>query len=1008
MSLAPKRDSPLEGRLAKLWQKAGSKVKVRLALAKVFHLENVDTLKHKFHSSYLDKLKKGVIVRAITSRMHENTKIHHATLHAMHAMKSGKSIVATETGGGSSPAFWQQGDAELSTEANFKRRFKLRRAPKVIDALDAFWKSAVAGSGVAGKIDEDGHITKEGHRQLYMRIYKVMLEEWDPEATEADESIEEDWEKDAQGGDSLSRELFFDSLFELADTWTPSIDEQEYADFLWNLFRLLTAGSTDGTWGSLERLTFDESFADDPPDAVAVEKPPLGLPPSLVVDVEDVDDGRSTPTPVLDVEQVMRIEELEQSREAREMTPEELGELDGLKTLLVTREAKMPIKAVARQSSKKAPKQQKKLKAKERRSAIVRIQAESRAKKAKQEKVKKEEALQTINKHVRGRLARKQVAAIKLESLMEAIDVALDVAMPEMAKPRLSPVLWRAPSPKPKVPDLSLALKWKVVRTKPGGREITNAGLVEALRERTEFELEEVQAFGIKPARPNDYVKLTPELGAPFVLVNAIGMSIPVPAKPSDTLASLRSKIAMLTGLQLRNMDLSSDGELLEDETVTLEEASVSNGSAVSVTHAGVLPVEPFMVRVELPPSLREAHGKSLSVPLPPIALPETGMGGSKNLRLRQIAASQATSASVRDLKGVIEAVVHVKAYAQELTFRSKVLRDTQSIMNCRVTFGDTIFLTAIGAVDKDAGAIYMAPIGPNGSSDDAAVSEDDTGEDTFDDAEADDGRWLDPDISHDDRFASGHKDASPDGIVYAAPSTVPPVPASSRPSSVPGLRPSTVLDGSPRKPLGNVYWRRTKEHSRTGLYPSYTRKRSNKVLPNLRKSSKSGLLNASPPSTPRSQQQVSPRVSTFAFYGVQMPKPDPLYPQRPQTHDGRMSPRGFKGRAMPPSLPPWIIDPLQYEDRPQTPLAPPLHVQRPQSHHGVMSPRDLTERGRNTVSSQSVNVTHPSSEHPYQQWPSRPTSRQTPRQMQRYIPGQVSPDPVRIRARSVAVREEL
>ena len=52
--------------------------------------------------------------------------------------------------------------------------------------------------------------------QMLVRIYKVMIKEYDPD--DAAKSIAEDWERDSAGTGSLSRKKFCDAFFELADT----------------------------------------------------------------------------------------------------------------------------------------------------------------------------------------------------------------------------------------------------------------------------------------------------------------------------------------------------------------------------------------------------------------------------------------------------------------------------------------------------------------------------------------------------------------------------------------------------------------------------------------------------------------------------------------------------------------------------------------------------------------------------------------------------------------------
>lgn len=40
-----------------------------------------------------------------------------------------------------------------------------------------------------------------------------------------------DWKRDSKGKEKVSKIEMIDALFELADIWTPDIDETEYATF---------------------------------------------------------------------------------------------------------------------------------------------------------------------------------------------------------------------------------------------------------------------------------------------------------------------------------------------------------------------------------------------------------------------------------------------------------------------------------------------------------------------------------------------------------------------------------------------------------------------------------------------------------------------------------------------------------------------------------------------------------------------------------------------------------
>ena len=67
-----------------------------------------------------------------------------------------------------------------------------------------------------------------------------MVAEYDE--AEAVESVRDDWQHDSGGADCLTREMFMDCVFELADVWTRGLDPEEYGGFLDNLLGQLAKG----------------------------------------------------------------------------------------------------------------------------------------------------------------------------------------------------------------------------------------------------------------------------------------------------------------------------------------------------------------------------------------------------------------------------------------------------------------------------------------------------------------------------------------------------------------------------------------------------------------------------------------------------------------------------------------------------------------------------------------------------------------------------------------------
>ena len=142
---------------------------------------------------------------------------------------------------------WEQGDESMYELEAVEKRAANRHHPDVTRVLTNYWWQTAAGhnadgpntGGVragdasgAGASDAEttdyqgsivrGVLSKGAHREMYLRICRALLEEdevWSE--AEAERLAELAWEEDAKGLGFLTRTAFYNSLFELADMWTP-------------------------------------------------------------------------------------------------------------------------------------------------------------------------------------------------------------------------------------------------------------------------------------------------------------------------------------------------------------------------------------------------------------------------------------------------------------------------------------------------------------------------------------------------------------------------------------------------------------------------------------------------------------------------------------------------------------------------------------------------------------------------------------------------------------------
>ena len=245
----------------------------RLRRAKVFALtrEHPELLKRKGlfgHASYLRRLSVGVRLGGVMENVLQDVRVDRAVQEATELAKDGSCVVTTvdSEDAASASAFWLQGDVELSTRAKFQERFKLRHAPKVNAVLHAFWTAAVRGSGGPERrgwtADSPGlldtHIGFDEYYQLFSRVYATLLDDYDED--DARRTILDDFTNDAKGDDVLTNSEYGDALFELADMWVRSTEEEDYASFLWALYRGVAEGDPP-TWKPAGVCRFDPELA---------------------------------------------------------------------------------------------------------------------------------------------------------------------------------------------------------------------------------------------------------------------------------------------------------------------------------------------------------------------------------------------------------------------------------------------------------------------------------------------------------------------------------------------------------------------------------------------------------------------------------------------------------------------------------------------------------------------------------------------------------------------------
>lgn len=124
----------------------------------------------------------------------------------------------------STTPYYLDSDPSMNTPEALVKREALRANPGLIDAARRFAHQVYA-------LDADGRIGKREYFRVHAAIVRTLMGATVP-AAELERIVSEDWASDSKGKDALDMAGLFDCLFELADTWCPSISASEYLLFI--------------------------------------------------------------------------------------------------------------------------------------------------------------------------------------------------------------------------------------------------------------------------------------------------------------------------------------------------------------------------------------------------------------------------------------------------------------------------------------------------------------------------------------------------------------------------------------------------------------------------------------------------------------------------------------------------------------------------------------------------------------------------------------------------------
>ena len=134
-----------------------------------------------------------------------------------HSLVSTGDVIA-DTNDSTKISYQIQGNLDLYEDIMLMKREKLKHHPDVINAIDRWWDNLIIPKF---DLNKDTLLSKKEYFKFHRCLFLAIVEDADEKPLEeANDMAEADWGSDSKGGTHLTRDLFFDAIFELADQWT--------------------------------------------------------------------------------------------------------------------------------------------------------------------------------------------------------------------------------------------------------------------------------------------------------------------------------------------------------------------------------------------------------------------------------------------------------------------------------------------------------------------------------------------------------------------------------------------------------------------------------------------------------------------------------------------------------------------------------------------------------------------------------------------------------------------
>lgn len=136
-----------------------------------------------------------------------------------------------------------QGDPDLHTAHIMRHRRALKEHPKIVQWIHVYWQTFCKNRYDAVSKSFVNQMSEDDFVLLEMKIAKALYPVFNKE--HAERLARRDWKHDSQGLPTMDVARFSNSIFELVDIWTVSLDVEEYIAFFAILYSRLTIGGED-------------------------------------------------------------------------------------------------------------------------------------------------------------------------------------------------------------------------------------------------------------------------------------------------------------------------------------------------------------------------------------------------------------------------------------------------------------------------------------------------------------------------------------------------------------------------------------------------------------------------------------------------------------------------------------------------------------------------------------------------------------------------------------------